>query len=342
MHIPAFLLRNPPTWLITPLLFGLLAGCSPVYKTTGDILVNYGRSEMTPYLLQQNDLGMACATGEAMTPFLVSFETVGASPARIAVLTNSMAALCGQQRALEQELRYLRAVRRGRSDEARDSRILQKRFSAQAGARLYESWQRTRSQYPEIRNGKCPRLRTDFDEMVYLVGLVSGVQALVYDTVADNKLGLPRNIPALAAESAGCLDNDKWWGTPMAIQLTVWAILPMLAPDDIDPWPRLRQADKLGRQHGVRLSSALYTMAAYSVGNGEELERAVHGFPQPVDELDPDYQMLNAISRFTLQTISDRIWTEETGSRTPYAALGTLPQDEQTASPEDIEDLLRY
>lgn len=323
-------------------LLGYLSGCTAVYKSTGDILVNYGRAEMTPYLMQGSDLGMACATGEAMTPFLVSFESVNSNPTRLAVLTNSMAALCAQQRALEHELDYLRAIRRGRSEVARDSRILQKRYSAQAATRLYESYQRAQKQYPAIRNGQCPRLRSEFDQMVYMVGMLNGIQALVYDTVADNSLALPRNIPANVARAVECLDDNQWWGVPGAIRHTVWAILPMLAPAGTDPWPALRQADQIGRRAGVRLSAALYAMAAYSVGDQQELRHAIHGFPQPADELDPRYRMLNAVSAFTVQTLSDRLWTEATGNRTPFGALGTLPDDQQQTSDESIEDLLRY
>lgn len=328
---------------ITLLLSSMLAlqGCTPVYKTTGDILVSYGRAEMTPYILTYDDLDMACATGEAMTPFLVSFESVNANPTRLAVLTNSMAAVCAQQRALEQELRYIRAIQNGLVAEARDARTLQKRYSALAGARLYESYQRAIKAYGEASEEHCPRLRSDFDELVFLVGHLNGVQALLYDGAADNTLGLPRNIAAKSAIASRCLDNTKWWGAPAGIRASVWTILPMLAPENTDSWALLHKAAQQGYASGVRLSSALYAVSAYSADNQEELRRAIREFANNEQALDSDYAMLNAITNFTVRSISDRMWTEATGERTPFGALGSFWDDVAEPSTSiDIEDLL--
>lgn len=328
--------------LIALLIYGLtLQGCTAIYKATGDILVNYGRAEMTPYLLTYNDLDMACATGESLTPFLVSFESVNANPTRLAVLTNSMAALCAQQRALEQELRYVRALQNGLAAEASDARTLQKRYSAVAGARLYESHQRSLAEYGEVTDKRCPRLRTDFDEMVFMIGLLNGVQALLYDASADNTLGLPRNIAAKASEAAVCLDNEKWWGVPEGIQAAVWSILPMLAPTGTDPWKGLQQASQHGYDAGVRLSSALYAVSAYSASNDEQLRRAIREFSQNGENLNPDYAMLDAIATFTVLAISDRMWTNAIGERTPFKTLGTFWDDpKDVGTMLDIEDLL--
>jgi hypothetical protein len=328
---------------ITVLLLSMLAlqGCTPVYKTTGDVLVSYGRAEMTPYLLTYDDLDMACATGEAMTPFLVSFESVNANPTRLAVLTNSMAAVCAQERALEHELRYIRAIQNGQAAEARDARTLQKRYSSVAGARLYESYQRVISAYGEATEEHCPRLRSDFDEMVFLVGHLNGVQALLYDGAADNALGLPRNIAAKSAIASRCLDNIKWWGAPGGIRASVWSILPMLAPADTNSWQLLQEAAQQGYASGVRLSSALYAVSAYSADNKEELRRAIREFANNEQTLDRDYAMLNAISQFTVRSISDRMWTEATGERTPFGSLGRFWDDaEEPTTSFDIEDLL--
>ena len=318
-----------------------LQGCTPVYKTTGDILVSYGRAEMTPYLLTYDDLDMACATGEAMTPFLVSFEAVNSNPTRLAVLTNSMAAVCAQDRALEQELRYMRAIQLGQSSEARDARTMQKRYSAIASARLYESYERSISAYGEATEKRCPRLRSDFDEMVFMVGQLNGVQALLYDAAADNSLGLPRNIAAKAAVAANCLDNKKWWGVPGGIQASVWTILPMLAPEGTDSWKLLQNAAQTGYDSGVRLSSALYAVSAYSSDNKEELRRAIRDFAANSEELNKDYAMLDAITAFMIQGISDRMWTEATGERTPFGELGSFWDDvDSSESSINIDDLL--
>lgn len=320
----------------------LVQGCSVIYKTTGDILVNYGRSEMTPYLLTYQDLGMACATGEGLTPFLVSFESVHSNPTRLAVLTNNMAAVCADMQALEEELRYNRAMNRGDSAEAQDARTMQKRHSEVAARRLYESYQRTVKQYGEVDVGdKCPRLRSDFDQLVFMVGQISGAQALVHDAAADVRVGVPRDIAAKAERAAQCLDNEKWWGVPQGIRATLWTILPMLAPEDSDNWGELERAAQTGYDEGVRLNSALYVMAAYSVGNDEHVRRAIRGFVANDEELDPEYTMLDTIAGYMVQSVSDRMWTEATGQRTPYGRLGTFWDDVEERRPAiDIDDLL--
>ena len=60
-----------------------LQGCGVIYKTTGDVLISFGRSEMLPYMLTYNDVRMACVTGEAQTPLLMAFERVGSHPEKL-------------------------------------------------------------------------------------------------------------------------------------------------------------------------------------------------------------------------------------------------------------------
>ena len=320
----------------------VLQGCSVIYKTTGDILVNFGRSEMTPYLLTYDDMGMACATGEGLTPFLVSFEAVDSKPTRLAVLTNSMAAVCADNHALQEELRYSRAMKRGDTPEAQDARTLQKRHSEVAAARLYESYLRSVKQYGEVEPGaQCPRLRSEFDELVFMVGLISGVQALLHDATADVAVGVPRDIAAKVERAATCLDNEKWWGVPQGIRASLWNILPMLAPEGVDAWAHLEDSIDQGYADGVRLASALYVVTAYSVGDEERVRRGIRGFAANDEELDPDYAMLDAISGFMVEGVSDRLWTEATGQRTPFKRLGTFWDDTRDSDSDiNIDDLL--
>ena len=64
-----------------------LQGCGMIYKTTGDILVSFGQAELLPYMLAYDDVRMGCIMGEAQTPLLMSFETVGSHPGRLGVMT---------------------------------------------------------------------------------------------------------------------------------------------------------------------------------------------------------------------------------------------------------------
>ena len=97
-----------------------MQGCGMIYKTTGDVLVSFGRSEMVPYMMSDNDSRIACAAGEAQTPLLMSFGRVGAHPDKLAVLLYVTAASCTDALAAEEELRYLRAVKQGNVAEAQE------------------------------------------------------------------------------------------------------------------------------------------------------------------------------------------------------------------------------
>src|SRR5690606_38971066 len=121
----------------------VLSGCGLVYKGTGDVLVSYGKSEMVPHLMNYRDVGMACATGEALTPLLMSFGEVGSHPDKLAPLVFVSAATCSEGKALEAELRYLRAMKRGDTPSAQDARSEQKAHAEQAARRLYEAYRYT-------------------------------------------------------------------------------------------------------------------------------------------------------------------------------------------------------
>lgn len=319
----------------------VMQGCTMVYKTTGDILVNFGRGEMTAYVMTYDDLGMACATGEGFTPFLTSFETVGSKPNRLSVLMNTMAATCSDAQAAEEELRYLRAMNKGDVTEAQDARAAQKRYAQLSAKRQYEAYRRMVKQYGEIETlDDCPRLRQDFDEIVFMTGLLSGVQSLLNDAASDVSLGIPRDIAAKVERAAQCLDNEKWWGVPRGIRASLWNILPMLAPDNVDAMAELRQAAQRGYDSGVRLSSTLYVISAYSTGDDDEVRNGLRGFAQHDENLNPDYAMMDAIAGFMLLGISDRLWTEATGKRTPFGGLGTFWDESTGDSDINIDDLL--
>lgn len=333
-------LRGWRVWGVAAALMAM-QGCTAVYKTTGDILVNFGRAEMTPYLLQYDDIGMACATGEGFTPFLSSFESVGAKPGRLAVLVNTLAATCSDGKAWEQELRYLRDMRAGDVVSAQDARALQKRYAAVSAQRQYAAYQRMVDYYGEVDGPKdCPRLRSDFDEVVFMTGLLSGVQAVLNDAVADGSLGVPRDIAAKVERAAGCLDNEKWWGVPMGVRAALWNTLPMIAPDGVDAKAELRQAAAQGYQSGVRLASVLYVVSTYGTGDMDDVRAGIRGFAAHGKDLNADYRMMDSIAEFMITGISDRLWTEATGKRTPFDGLGTFWDDQGPQNDINIDDLL--
>ncbi len=319
----------------------LLQGCSVIYKGTGDVLVSYSKAEMVPHLMSYRDVGMACATGESLTPLLMSFAEVGSKPDKLAPLVFVSAATCSESKALEAELRYMRAMKRGDVSEAQDARSQQKAHAEQAARRLYQAYRRTVMVYGEPVEGSCPRLRSDFDELVWMVGLIAGVQSLLNDATAETAVGIPRDVAAKVERGAGCLDNEKWWGVPQGTRAALWNILPMLAPEGVDAWAELEKSTQLGFQSGVRLASALYVISAYGVDDPTRLRKGIREFATHDKNLNKEYALLDAIAGELILGISHRIWAEATGQRTPFRALGTFWDDApKNSAVLDIDDLL--
>jgi len=321
------------------LMIGLLQGCGMIYKTTGDVLVSFGRAEMVPYMMADNDSRIACAAGEAQTPLLMSFERVGAHPDKLAVLLYVTAASCTDALAAEEELRYLRAVKQGNVAEAQDARIAQKRYAAISARRQHEAYRRMIGVY-KPKGEECPKLKSDFDQLVWLIGNLGGVQALVNDGVADGTVGVPRDLAAKVERGAACLNNEQWWGAPRGIRASIWNLLPMLAPKNADAWKELETAANLGNKAGVRLGSAMYALSAYSKGDNERLRIAIRGYAANDGNQNPEYRIIDIMAGTMVQTISDKVWTEATGKRTPLSGLGTFWDDARSTPKVNIDDLL--
>jgi len=330
-----------PRILLLGLALLALQGCGMIYRTTGDVLIMFGRSEMLPYMMAMDDTQMGCAAGEALTPLLLAFERVGSDPDSLAVLVYVTAGTCADSMALEEELRYLRAVRAGSVSEAQDARIAQKRYAALASRRQYEAYRRLVTRYGEMTDNECPKLKSDFDELVWMVGLISGVQALLNDGVADASVGVPRDLAAKVERGAACLDNEKWWGVPRGVRASLWGILPMLAPPNVEPWKELETASQTGFEQGVRLGSAMYAISAYSQGDDRRLRKAIRDFAANDENINLEYRMLDAMAGTMIESVSDRLWTEATGKRTPLGGLGTFWDDAPSRQPSfNIDDLL--
>lgn len=318
----------------------ILQGCGLVYKTTGDILVNFSEDEMVPYLMESSDTGMACATGESLTPLLMSFGQAGAHPDKLGVLVNAVAGNCAEKRAVEAELAYLRALEQENVSEAQDARVRQKRYAELAAERQYRSYKLAVGQYGQAENGECPRLRSEFDSLVFMIGQLGGVQALLNDSTAQGAVGVPRNIAAKAEGGAACLDNDQWWGVPQGIRASIWSTLPALKPEGADTWQTLEASVDKGFENGVRLPSALYVISAQGADNSERMRTGIREFANRDFEKNPAYQLLDQVARVQITAVSDLMWTEATGQRTPMGELGTFWDEDGGESNADIDDLL--
>lgn len=333
--------------LTLTLAAALLSGCSALdnmmYKTTGDVMQGFSRDHTVPYLLQSNDLAMGCAMSEATAPLLMSFGRVTAEPDQLAVMLYLSAGSCAEERAREYELASLGAMKNMAADQAQDSIIRQKRALSLAATRYFQAWKHHNAHYGKPVEGQCPSLEDDLGEFIYLAGLLSGLQALNAEIQSTSSIGVPKNIGSTVARATQCLDNEKWWGAPMALRATVWAMIPGAQPAGEDPFVRLDIADEQGEQAGVRISHVFHAIAAQNRGNEERLRSVIRSHARAIEETpsNEQWQMVDAMATQMIVAISDRLWMENTGHRTPMGKLGSFWDDQAPAvETMDLDGLL--
>ncbi len=324
--------------LLLPLALSLfvLSGCSTVYKGTGDVLISYAGDEAIPYLLRTEDIDMVCGLSESLAPFIFSFEEVTHSPDQLKIVLHMISGHCAQKKASEAQLQYLQAVKRGNSLEAKDARILQKRYLNLAASRYFLGYKSLIAAYGEPGEA-CPKLNEHSDQMYWLAGLLNGLQSLFSDMGSEAAAGIPTDIAVKVARSAECLNDERWWGAPRAIQGAVWAMLPGSGPKGVDPYKMLSEASEVGERRRVRLAHVLAAEVYLSKGQTDKVKEIIRVNAQQVQEkpADPAYNLLDRLAYNQLVIISDQLWSQAVGHRTPWLGYGTFWDDED----EDVLDL---
>ncbi len=321
--------------LCVGLIVGLSAGCSGfIQSTTGDVMSDYSTEHLIPWVLANGDTGVACETGVSLVGFLVSFERVTDPPYGAAVPTLLSAAVCAQKDAFEADLASRRAIRRADVPAAKDARIVEKRLNVVAAQRFLAAWQATVAKFGEP-GGACPEFESRYDELVYTLGLVSVVQALQHDMAAESRAGVPLDAPAKAARATACLNNARWWGVPQALRAVIWISIPGTVPDGADPWGELAEAAVIGEKAGVRLAHAIQAQAAVGAGKDDVLRQVIrtHAAALAATPSAEAYKTVDRIGTLQVMNLSDRLWTDAEGHRTPFGGLGTFP-----TSPDDEDD----
>ncbi|MGC8121718.1 hypothetical protein [Marinobacter sp. VGCF2001] len=328
----------------------LLAGCSanPIYTTTGVVLSSYSESEATPYVMQMSDPGMACALGEGTDPLVYSFSRVTDAPDSTGSLLMLLAANCMEYRAWEAELGYLRAEYEGEVPAAKDAREVSKRLYAQTAKRRYQAFARAMAAYdfdPAAEPLECPFLFTEQDELTFLLGLLTGMQAIVNDSNSGALAGVPRNIAPQAERAATCVDNEKWGGLPNAVRALVWLLLPDTRPElSPDPWQVLDNSAELGVESGIRASYAVQVVAAETFGRPNVLADAIAGFAEAEERIEvwDEYQLVDEVARGVVQFASDKHWSTHYGHRTPQRFFGKMSPERDLENVEtmDLDGLL--
>ncbi len=305
-------------------------GCSnTMHSLTGDTLAEFAVDHMTPYLLGTGDVQMACETGVSLVSMLLAYKRVTDEPHQAAVGSLVSAASCAQMEAWEHDLGRIRALRAGNGAEATDARIREKRAHALAADRFYRSWKHMVALYGEPAEGKCPELDEPTDEVTWLLGLLSGAQAVQHDRAANGAAGVPLDLPRKADRGLQCLNNERWWHVPMALRAAVWAGVPGSAPEGEDPWKRMAEAAEAGAKTGVRVAQAVYAMSAAAAGKSDVVRAVIKAHVASKKEVPapPEWRLLDGSATYQLRVLSDRLWTEAQGHRTPNGRLGDFWDD---------------
>jgi hypothetical protein len=284
-----------------------------------------------PAMMATPDLDLACRFGNTVAAGVSSANPE--QPAEHAMLLAHLAAgICAELEAREHKLDGLIALRTvpagpDRAAVAADHRIRSQRDFTVAARRYNEAWNYTQ----DIFGLDCSTLKPKH-EALYLSGLIAGDLALITDSAAGQPYALPQNIILEVGRGASCLDDDKWWGVPSALQAAAWATVPGSAPEGRDPWAMLEAAATKGDAAGVTVARSLQVFTAANAGNDEVLQTAIvaHG-AAGLQDRDPDWVLLDEYARAITLFESDQIWLREAGKRTEV--LGTLPGRSDVPNP---------
>lgn len=318
------------------------AGCSVVYKATSDTLISFTEDEAVPYMLAARDIELSCSMAQSFTPLFLSFSRVTDSPDRLAVLLYLMSGSCVEFKAWEEELRYLRAMHEKRPVEARDARVAQQRYIALAAQRQLQGYQYFIREFGEP-GGECPAFSSENDEFFWLVGLVNGILAIMNDVAVGGQAEVPLSIAGKVGRAAGCIDNAQWWGAPDAIKAAIGVILPENSAQDRPALQMLDAAVETGVKEGIFLAHVLAAQVYLGQGDSVRVKNIIRDYVgiDKKHQGHPEYQILNEVARMQIRAISDKMWTEATGQRTPLNKMGTFWDDKvEDVETIDIDEIL--
>jgi hypothetical protein len=321
-----------------------MSGCALLESGTSGVTLNILEEGFTPPALKMGDVDMGCTFATANGPLVGAARNFYGDPSLMETVLLQSASVCSDAKAVEEELRYIRASREKRSDEAQDARIAQKRLMALSAHRQVTAFERMRvkleQKYFFKYGSNCPRFKRDFDEMVYLLGSAAGVQAVQSDMGAQQAVGVSLDIPPQVDFAMTCLDNKKWWGAPQALRAAIWSIIPG-GGEGKDIKAIFDSNMTLGEKAGVRLPHVMAAIAAQSADDTATLRAVIKRFSTIENfKVSTDYRLVDAISEAQILTISDRMWTQNTGSRTPINSLGKF-WDDKGAAAIDADSFLK-
>lgn len=329
--------------LTTLLITTVLSGCSLAIKHGAQTGLAFSEKHILPPVLTMNDVDMVCTHSNSITPLIMATKDMGADPARMAVMLYASAGMCAESKALNAELRYIRAAKAGQVSEAQDARIEQKRWAAIAAERQYTGYQLFADHWEHKYNYKlgeeCLNFQKDKDQTIYVLALISGLQSMTNDINSGGQVHVPKDIAAKVERGMRCVDNDTYWGVPKATRAVIWTLLPGSGVGKPDPFMTLQQSMQIGEAKGVRLSHALNAVAAQASGDDVKIRNALRAYAASRAEgkpVNPQYRLLDQMAGQMIQSIADRYWTEHTGVRAGEDGMSQFWDDKKTVGDDAL------
>ncbi len=325
----------------------LLRAALLAFATTGCVSVidKSTATSVAPVVMASDDIGLGCASGEATAAILSALgkPAKGKTPHQARVLTLLSAGMCVEPLAWDAELQRGVALRNSEKARIPDLLEVERRHHAVAAKRYYAAWLELSAAWsPEPGEG-CPKLKPKRnEELLYLLGLSSGVLAVLHDQAAGGEVGVPLDVLRAVARAATCLDDDTWWGVPRALQAAVWATIPGAAPEGIDPVGVLAESATKGDVAGVRLSRAFQVQSLATLGEEDALREAIADHAASLETpADARFGLLNRYAHLLIRHESDKLWVAEAGHRTPGDHYGRFPAPPLDTSEGDalLDDL---
>lgn len=308
------------------------------------------RSTLTgvaPAVMATDDVGLGCSSGEGTAGLLSSFgkPEKGQTPHLAQVLTLLSAAMCVEPLAWEAELERGVALHRGEGARVQDLLEVERRHHTEAARRYLSAWTHLQQglRLDELDDAGCPkRVREKHNEdLLMLLGLSSGVLAVLHDQAGGMEIGVPLDVPRKVARLGPCLPNEAWWGVPRALQAAVWATIPGAAPEGEDPLAVLAQSAALGDAAGVRLARAFQVQTLATIGDEAALQAAIAAHAAALaTPPNPRFRMLDRFATLLIRHESDKLWVRTAGHRTPGGQLGAFPATSAPAEDASLDDLL--
>ncbi len=326
--------------LLLPLF---LSGCSQhlMRDVAATGMVGFSNEYAAPWFLASEDTDVMCGMGEGLSAMTYP---MGPNADALVPMLSLASGMCADERSKEEELRYIRAMRRNDIESAQDARTLQKRWLALAAKRQYFGYQAGVRAWGEPGN-TCPELSDRNDQMSYLMGLLLGLQAFQSDFALGGTLVPPDTVSKVMG-GMSCIGSNDFWGVPIAA-LSMSEIILANAGDDQAAleigYNKLERASLVGERDGVRMVQALQASLFAMQGKEERVKQVIrdHVASKIETPASVQFKLMDMMATRTIKLVSDKLWTQATGQRTPYGKLGTFWDDKPAlGNALDIDDLL--